>query len=97
MSTAIVPEICPPPEWNLTAKDIHQMVDALGETYQNYRPAFERSDQAAHGRVYLKGLLSDIPRKVIERIALRSALSAAVPDRPSSFTQLPASRLLCIS
>jgi SRSO17 transposase len=71
MSTGIVPEICPPPEWNLAAEDIYQMVDALKETYQIYRPAFERSDQAAQGWVYLKGLLSDIPRKVTERIALR--------------------------
>jgi SRSO17 transposase len=47
------------------------MDDVLEETYQNYRPAFERRDQAAHGWVYVKGLLSDIPRKVTERIALR--------------------------
>ena len=71
MSTEIVTDICPPPEWNLTAEDIHEMVDALEETYQIYQPAFERSDQAAHGWVYLKGLLSDLPRKVTERIALR--------------------------
>jgi len=71
MSTEIVPEICPPPEWNLKSEDIHKMVDALEETYQIYRPAFERKDQAAHGWVYLKGLLSDLPRKVTERIALR--------------------------
>jgi len=71
MSTEIVTEICVPPEWNLTVEDIHEMVDALEGTYQMYRPAFERRDQAAHGWVYLKGLLSDIPRKVTERIALR--------------------------
>jgi SRSO17 transposase len=71
MSTEIVTEICVPPEWNMTEEDIHEMVDALEETYQVYRPAFERSDQAAHGWVYLKGLLSDLPRKVTERIALR--------------------------
>jgi SRSO17 transposase len=71
MSMDIVPEICPPPEWDLAAEDIHQMIDALEKTYQIYRPAFERSDQAAHGWVYLKGLLSDLPRKVTERIALR--------------------------
>lgn len=71
MSKTIVPEICPPPEWNLTAEDIHHMVEALEETYQIYRPAFERRDQAAQGWVYLKGLLSDLPRKVTERIALR--------------------------
>ena len=27
MSTEIVTDICPPPEWNLTEEDIHQMVD----------------------------------------------------------------------
>lgn len=71
MSTEIVTEICPPPEWKLAAEDIHKMVDELEETYEKYRPEFERCDQAAHGWVYLKGLLSDLPRKVTERIALR--------------------------
>jgi SRSO17 transposase len=71
MSTEIVTDICPPPEWDLTAEDIHEMVEALEETYQIYWPAFERSDQALHGWVYLKGLLSNLPRKVTERIALR--------------------------
>jgi SRSO17 transposase len=71
MSTGIVNDICPPPEWNLTTEDIHRMVEALGETYRIYEPAFDRSEQAAHGWVYLKGLLSDMPRKVTERIALR--------------------------
>ena len=71
MSTEIVTDICPPPEWSLTAKEIHEMVEALEETYQLYQPGFDRCDQAAHGWVYLKGLLSDLPRKVTERIALR--------------------------
>ena len=71
MSTEIVSDICPPPEWNLTEEDIHQMVDELESYYQDFKPAFERSDQARHGWVYLKGLLSDLPRKVTERIALR--------------------------
>lgn len=71
MSTEIVTDICPPPEWNLTEEDIHQMVDELERYYQDFEPAFERRDQAAHGWVYLKGLLSDLPRKVTERIALR--------------------------
>lgn len=71
MSTEIVNDICPPPEWNLAEEDIHQMVDELERYYQDFEPAFERCDQAAHGWVYLKGLLSDLPRKVTERIALR--------------------------
>ena len=71
MSTDIVAEICPPPEWNLTAEDIQQMAVELEHFYQMFTPGFERRDQAAHGWVYLKGLLSDLPRKVTERIALR--------------------------
>lgn len=71
MSTEIVADICPPPEWNLTAEDIQHMTVELEHFYQEFKPAFERSDQAAHGWVYLQGLLSDLPRKVTERIALR--------------------------
>lgn len=71
MSTGIVNDICPPPEWKLAEEDIHQMVDELERYYQGFEPAFDRCDQAAHGWVYLKGLLSDLPRKVTERIALR--------------------------
>jgi len=72
MSTEIVSEICPPPEWDLTEADIRKMTDELERYYQAYEPFFERHDQAAHGWVYLQGLLSDLPRKVTERIALRS-------------------------
>ena len=71
MSPGIVPEICPPPEWDLSGEDIHQMVEELERYYQDFEPAFERRDQASHGWIYLKGLLSDLPRKVTERIALR--------------------------
>jgi SRSO17 transposase len=71
MPPEIVSEICPPPEWQLAEEDIHQMVDELACFYHEFSPAFERCDQAAHGWVYLRGLLSDLPRKVTERIALR--------------------------
>ena len=71
MSPEIVPEICPPPEWKLSKEDIHQMVEELGRYYQDFEPTFERCDQAAQGWTYLKGLLSDLPRKVTERMALR--------------------------
>jgi SRSO17 transposase len=71
MSTGIVNDISPPPEWKLAEEDIHQMVDELERYYQGFEPAFERCDQATHGWVYLRGLLSDLPRKVTERIALR--------------------------
>jgi len=71
MSPEIVSQICPPPEWNLAEEDIPQMVVELENFYAEFESCFERRDQAAHGWVYLKGLLSDLPRKVTERIALR--------------------------
>ena len=46
MSAKIVTDICPPPEWNLTEEDIHQMVDELKSYYQDFKPAFGRRDQA---------------------------------------------------
>jgi hypothetical protein len=75
MSTEIVNDIYPPPEWSLTTEDIHRMKEAVDETYQIYQPAFDRSEQVAHGWVYLKGLLSDLPRKVTERFPLRFGVS----------------------
>ena len=36
MSTQIVTDICPPPEWNLKEEDIHQMVDELKSYYQDF-------------------------------------------------------------
>ena len=71
MSTEIVTEIYPPPEWELAEEDIGHRVTQLEHFYDEFRPAFARCDQAAHGWAYLKGLLSDLPRKGTERIALR--------------------------
>ena len=51
MPTEIVSEIYPPPEWNLAEADIHQMVDELRYFYQEFRPCFERCEQAAHAKV----------------------------------------------
>ena len=36
MSTEILTDIYPPLELNLTAEDIHEMVNVLEETYQVY-------------------------------------------------------------
>lgn len=35
MSPEIVTDICPPPEWNLTERDIHQIVEELKSDYQD--------------------------------------------------------------
>ena len=50
-------------KWDLTEEEIHQMVDEL-EYFQDFKPAFERRDQAAQEWVYLKGLTSDLARKL---------------------------------
>ena len=79
MSNGIVTEICPAPEWELTEPEIQKMATDLKRYYQEFEPAFQRCSQAAHGWVYLKGLLSDLPRtpssrrgwEVTERTALR--------------------------
>lgn len=70
MPIEIVTETCPPPECNMTEKDINQMVEELKTYYQMFKPAFQRKEQAKKGGTYLRGLLSDLPRKVTERIAL---------------------------
>jgi len=71
MSTEIVSEIHPPPAWNLAEEEIDHMATELEHFYAEFSPCFPRREQAAHGWVYLKGLLSNLPRKVTERIALR--------------------------
>jgi SRSO17 transposase len=70
MPTEIIAETCPAPECNLSAQDIEQFGQELASYLELFEPAFERAEQLAWGRVYLKGLLRDLPRKNTERIAL---------------------------
>lgn len=71
MPNKIVTETCPPPECNLTEKEIIQLVEELEDYYQMFEPVFQRTEQVAKGKTYLDGMLSDLSRKVTERIALR--------------------------
>jgi len=71
MPKEIVAETCPPPECNLTEKEITQLVEELEDYYQLFEPAFQRTEQVEKGKVYLNGMLSDLSRKVTEQIALR--------------------------
>ena len=70
MSTTIVTDTCPAPSCNLSPRD----VEALGahlETYATqFASTFARADQALWAYHYLCGLLSDLPRKSIEPMAL---------------------------
>ena len=46
------------------------LVDELENYFQLFEPTFQRSEQVEKGKMYLNGLLSDLPRKVTERIPL---------------------------
>lgn len=75
MPNGIVTELqladtCPAPECNLSCQDIEQWVDELDNYVKLFKPAFRRCEQLEWGQVYLNGLLSNVPRKTSERMAL---------------------------
>jgi SRSO17 transposase len=75
MPELIIAETCPAPECNLTPYEIEQMVDGLASYHELFRKAFGRVEQMRQSRIYLNGLLGDLPRKNIERIALEQGVS----------------------
>jgi len=54
----------------LVPGDVEQLVEELEVYYRLFAAAFRRPEQAKWGEVYLNGLLGDLVRKTIERIAL---------------------------
>jgi SRSO17 transposase len=70
MPIGIVTETCPAPECNLSKQDVEHFLDEMTDYLGNFEPAFHRPEQLEQGKVYLNGLLSDLPRKNTERIAL---------------------------
>lgn len=64
MSSLIVAETCPPPECNLSPRDVEALLDELKLYLARYGPAFRRLEQFLWTRVYLKGLLGDEPLKI---------------------------------
>lgn len=70
MPMGIVTETCPAPECNLSKQDIEQFLDEMTNYLKFFEPAFHRPEQLEWGKVYLNGLLSELPRKNTERIAL---------------------------
>jgi SRSO17 transposase len=59
-----------PPECNLAARDIEELLDELRAYHAHFSPLFARREQRDWGLQYLQGLLSDLPRKSIEPMAL---------------------------
>jgi len=70
MPTTIVTDRCPAPKFNLTDRDVEQCVPELEAYLKRYEAAFGRVEQFRRSQVYVKGLLSDVTRKTVERMAL---------------------------
>ncbi len=70
MPTTIVTDSCPAPKFNLTERDVEQCVPELEAYLKRYEAAFGRVEQYRQSQVYVKGLLSDVTRKTMERMAL---------------------------
>jgi SRSO17 transposase len=70
MPMTIVTDSCPAPKFNLTRRDVEQCVPELEAYLKLFEPAFGRVEQFRQSQVYVKGLLSDVVRKTVERMAL---------------------------
>jgi len=70
MPTTIVAPTCPLPPCNLTVQDVETLRPELAAFVDLFADCFARADQHTWAHRYLQGLLSDLPRKSIEPIAL---------------------------
>ncbi len=89
MPTTIVAPTCPLPPCNLTEQDVESLRPQLAAFVDLFAACFARADQRAWAHAYLQGLLSDLPRKSIEPIALAfglsiRALQAFIGESPGS-------------
>ncbi len=62
--------LMPSPKCNLAPRDIVGLLDELRAYHAHFSPLFARREQRDWGLQYLQGLLSDLPRKSIEPMAL---------------------------
>ena len=69
------------PDLKLSAEDIEAVADELERYFAIYSPLFHRREAREAGLVYLRGLLSDLPRKSVEPIALELRASDTSPVR----------------
>jgi SRSO17 transposase len=63
-------ETCPAPECNLSPEDVERFLGELKNYMGEFEPAFQRVEQLTHSQAYLRGLLGDVSRKNVERMAL---------------------------
>jgi SRSO17 transposase len=69
------------PDLKLRAKHIEAVAGELERYFEIYSPLFHRREAREAGLVYLRGLLSQLPRKSVEPIALELLGSEASPVR----------------
>jgi SRSO17 transposase len=69
------------PDLKLRAKDIEAVAGELERYFEIYSPLFHRREAREAALVYLRGLLSELPRKSVEPIALELLGSEASPVR----------------
>jgi len=74
MARTAITALVSPPQVNLAPRDITALLDELRVYHGHFGPLFARREQREWGLQYLQGLLSDLPRKSIEPMAL------ALPD-----------------
>jgi len=70
MSTTIVAPTCPLPLCNLTVQDVETLRPELAAYVDQFATCFARTDQHTWAHRYLQGLLSVLPRKSCEPMAL---------------------------
>src|SRR5689334_12230470 len=75
MHRTIVASTCPLPECNLTVTDIEALLPLLHRYVEHFLHTFARLDQHAWATHYLQGLLTTLPRKSCEPIALALGVS----------------------
>ena len=61
------------PTLDLTPQDVDRLLEELRAYHAIYAPLFRRREQRDWSAKYLRGLLSDLPRKSIEPLVLAGA------------------------
>jgi SRSO17 transposase len=78
------------PKLNLAAQDVEQWAEELQDYHDLYRPLFQRREQREWSALYLRGLLSDVPKnKSIESmmLSLHGAEANAIRDMQHFISQ----------
>ncbi|MDR0571425.1 MAG: IS701 family transposase [Rickettsiales bacterium] len=74
---------------NLTEETIAQLGERLYEFMQEFHPCFANDPQRRHALMYSKGLLSDLPRKNTEKIAVHFGEPSDVRGMQSFMKEAP--------